>query len=58
MCKKTVLSGLLRSGCVPIQTDVEIDMKQSNPVVANVEFEELVENYNESPASEGNLASA
>ena len=58
MCKKTVLSGLLRSGCVPIQTDVEIDMKQPNPVVANVEFEELVDNYAESPASGGELASA
>ncbi len=58
MCKKTVLSALLRSGCVPIQTDVEIDMKQNNPVVANVEFEELVDNYAESPASGGELASA
>jgi len=57
MCKKTVLSGLLRSGCVPIQTDVEIDMKQQNPVVSNAEFSELVDNF-ESPVSEGNLASA
>ena len=57
MCNKTVLSGLLRSGCVPIQTDVEIDMKQQNPVVANAEFSELVDNF-ESPVSEGNLASA
>lgn len=58
MCKKTALSSLIRSGCVPIQTDVEIDMKQNNPVVENVEFSELIDNFSESPASGGELASA